>query len=96
MSEKAEPETHWDDDSSAFECRYYEGEFPEADEVVMANVTEIGEMGAYVTLLEYDNKEVQMLYNVRLHDFMWKVYISHFLGNDFVIGIVEKAYSFHK
>jgi translation initiation factor 2 subunit 1 len=28
------------------------------EEVVMVNVTEIGEMGAYVTLLEYDNIEV--------------------------------------
>lgn len=28
----------------------------------MVNVTEIGEMGAYVTLLEYDNIEVRLHY----------------------------------
>ena len=39
-------------------CRFYENQYPEPEEVVMANVTEIGEMGAYVTLLEYDNIEV--------------------------------------
>lgn len=35
------------------ECRFYENEFPEAEEVVMVNVTEISEMGANVQLLEY-------------------------------------------
>lgn len=38
-------------------CRYYENQFPEPEEVVMVNVTQIGEMGAYVTLMEYDNIE---------------------------------------
>ena len=41
-------------------CRLYENRYPEAEEVVMVNVTEIGEMGAYVTLLEYDNIEVRI------------------------------------
>jgi hypothetical protein len=40
-------------------CRFYENQYPEPEEVVMCNVTEIGEMGAYVTLLEYDNIEVR-------------------------------------
>jgi translation initiation factor 2 subunit 1 len=39
-------------------CRFYENEFPEPEEVVMVNVTAIGEMGAYVQLLEYDEIEV--------------------------------------
>ena len=39
-------------------CRFYENQYPEPEEVVMVNVTEIGDMGAYVTLLEYDNIEV--------------------------------------
>ena len=39
-------------------CRYYESQYPSIDEIVMVNVTEIGEMGAYVTLLEYNNIEV--------------------------------------
>eukprot|EP00049_Salpingoeca_infusionum_P009870 m.167795 g.167795 ORF g.167795 m.167795 type:complete len:320 (+) comp14467_c0_seq7:2321-3280(+) len=36
-------------------CRFYKQRFPEAEDVVMVNVTEIAEMGAYVKLLEYDN-----------------------------------------
>jgi hypothetical protein len=46
-------------DSDLLRCRLYENQYPEAEEVVMVNVTEIGEMGAYVTLLEYDNIEVR-------------------------------------
>jgi hypothetical protein len=38
-------------------CRYYEQKFPEVDEVVMVNVRSIAEMGAYVSLLEYDGIE---------------------------------------
>jgi translation initiation factor 2 subunit 1 len=38
-------------------CRFYENQYPEPEEVVMVNVTSIGEMGAYVTLTEYDNIE---------------------------------------
>ena len=38
-------------------CRYYEQKFPEVDDVVMVNVRSIAEMGAYVSLLEYDNIE---------------------------------------
>lgn len=37
------------------ECRMYENEFPEADEVVMVLVKEIQDMGGYVHLLEYNN-----------------------------------------
>jgi len=36
-------------------CRFYEEPFPELHEAVNTNVTEIGEMGAYVKLLEYNN-----------------------------------------
>jgi translation initiation factor 2 subunit 1 len=39
-------------------CRYYEQPYPEVDDVVMVNVRQVTEMGAYVTLLEYENKEV--------------------------------------
>lgn len=48
-------------DPSNLKCRYYENMYPEPEEVVMANVTEIGEMGAYVTLLEYDDIEGMIL-----------------------------------
>lgn len=42
-------------------CRFYENKYPEVDEVVMVNVQEIAEMGAYVKLLEYDNIEGMVL-----------------------------------
>lgn len=48
----------FEDDKDTLRCRFYENQYPEPEEVVMCNVTEIGEMGAYVTLLEYDNVEV--------------------------------------
>lgn len=38
-------------------CRFYKEKFPEVDDVVMVNVRSIGEMGAYVHLLEYNNIE---------------------------------------
>jgi translation initiation factor 2 subunit 1 len=41
--------------------RFYEKEFPEADEVVLVNVQSIEEMGAYVTLLEYNNIQGMVL-----------------------------------
>eukprot|EP01039_Chlorochromonas_danica_P012634 gene12634-14505_t len=44
-------------ESSQMRCRFYENQYPEPEEVVMVNVTSIGEMGAYVTLTEYDNIE---------------------------------------
>jgi transcriptional accessory protein Tex/SPT6 len=42
-------------------CRFYEKKFPDKDEVVMVNVRSIAEMGAYVTLLEYNNIEGMIL-----------------------------------
>lgn len=46
---------------SSSHCRFYENKYPEVDEVVMVNVQEIAEMGAYVKLLEYDNIEGMVL-----------------------------------
>ncbi|CAH6720886.1 eukaryotic translation initiation factor 2 subunit alpha [[Candida] jaroonii] len=46
---------------SSSQCRFYENKYPEVDEVVMVNVQEIAEMGAYVKLLEYDNIEGMVL-----------------------------------
>jgi len=48
-------------DNSALQCRFYENQYPDVDEVVMANVVEIGEMGAYVHLLEYSNVQGMIL-----------------------------------
>ncbi|KAK9389304.1 translation initiation factor 2, alpha subunit [Lipomyces mesembrius] len=42
-------------------CRYYENKFPEVDDLVVVNVRQIAEMGAYVKLLEYDNIEGMIL-----------------------------------
>jgi len=38
-------------------CRMYENEFPEVDDMVMVRVNTINEIGAWVSLLEYNNKE---------------------------------------
>lgn len=38
-------------------CRFYKNHFPETDDLVMVNVTEIEEMGVYVNLLEYNNRQ---------------------------------------
>lgn len=34
-----------------FHCRMYENEFPKVDDVVMVNVRQIADMGAYVKLV---------------------------------------------
>lgn len=41
--------------------RFYEKSLPDIDEVVMCQVRQIAEMGAYVKLLEYDNAEGMIL-----------------------------------
>jgi len=41
--------------------RYYEQRYPEVDDLVMVQVRQIAEMGAYVKLLEYDNIEGMIL-----------------------------------
>lgn len=38
-------------------CRFYRQKYPEVEDVVMVDVRSIGEMGAYVHLLEYNNIE---------------------------------------
>jgi len=54
-----------DDDGSGkaytMRCRMYENQFPEIDDVVMVKVRSIAEMGAYVSLLEYNNIEGMIL-----------------------------------
>jgi len=48
-------------DKSFFQCRMYENKFPEVDDLVMVNVVQIADMGAYVHLLEYNNTEGMIL-----------------------------------
>ncbi|KAG9128440.1 hypothetical protein FRC07_011197, partial [Ceratobasidium sp. 392] len=43
------------------EMRYYQQKYPEVDDLVMVQVRQIAEMGAYVKLLEYDNIEGMIL-----------------------------------
>lgn len=43
------------------EGRFYEAEFPEVEDIVVVQVQRIVDMGAYVTLLEYDGREGMML-----------------------------------
>jgi translation initiation factor 2 subunit 1 len=45
----------------ALSCRFYSNHLPDLEDTVMVKVVKIAEMGAYVTLLEYDNKEGMIL-----------------------------------
>jgi len=49
------------DDRKNLDCRFYENKFPEIESVVMVNVRNIADMGAYVSLLEFDNIEGMIL-----------------------------------
>ncbi|CAD5207990.1 unnamed protein product [Bursaphelenchus xylophilus] len=42
-------------------CRFYANEFPEVEDTVVVKVHKIAEMGAYVTLSEYNNKDGMIL-----------------------------------
>lgn len=43
------------------DCRFYENKYPEIESVVMVNVRNIADMGAYVSLMEYNNIEGMIL-----------------------------------
>ncbi|MQL83372.1 hypothetical protein Taro_015866 [Colocasia esculenta] len=45
------------------ECRMYEAKYPEVDMAVMVQVKNIADMGAYVSLLEYNNIEGMILFS---------------------------------
>ena len=64
-------------------CRFYEDKFPEQHEAVNTNVVEIGDMGAYVKLLEYNNVGGEIL---RLIYFVVRKLLS---GGNFVISEIE-------
>jgi len=49
------------DDHKNLECRFYENKYPEVESVVMVNVRNIADMGAYVSLMEYNNIEGMIL-----------------------------------
>jgi hypothetical protein len=72
-------------DFERLRCRFYEARYPVADEVVMVNVVDIGEMGATLTLLEYDNIEVIWFANIDM-----AIVVIMFLGNGFAVGALKK------
>mmetsp|Transcript_18709 Transcript_18709/g.33854 ORF Transcript_18709/g.33854 Transcript_18709/m.33854 type:complete len:341 (-) Transcript_18709:101-1123(-) len=45
------------EDKKNLDCRFYEAKYPEIESTVMVNVRTIADMGAYVSLLEYNNIE---------------------------------------
>mmetsp|Transcript_28273 Transcript_28273/g.59454 ORF Transcript_28273/g.59454 Transcript_28273/m.59454 type:complete len:342 (-) Transcript_28273:158-1183(-) len=45
------------DDKKNLDCRFYKAKYPEIESLVMVNVRVIADMGAYVSLLEYNNIE---------------------------------------
>jgi len=49
------------DDRKNLDCRFYENKFPDIESVVMVNVRNIADMGAYVSLMEYNNIEGMIL-----------------------------------
>ena len=56
-------------------CRFYEERFPQLHEAVNTNVTSIGDMGAYVKLLEYNNVDgnLQNLPGISLFAYIFQV-----------------------
>ena len=66
-------------------CRFYEDKFPEQHEAVNTNVVEIGDMGAYVKLLEYNNVGGEIL---KLIYFVVRKLLS---GGNFVISENRKS-----
>ncbi|KAJ0100983.1 hypothetical protein Patl1_06671 [Pistacia atlantica] len=49
--------------SPNLDCRMYEAKYPEVDMAVMIQVKNIADMGAYVSLLEYNNIEGMILFS---------------------------------
>ena len=47
--------------SSKNNCRFYESVYPAAEDLVIVKVNNVAEMGAYVSLLEYNNIEGMIL-----------------------------------
>ncbi|KFG50090.1 eukaryotic initiation factor-2, alpha subunit, partial [Toxoplasma gondii p89] len=43
------------------DCRFYEERFPDVEDLVMVKVNRIADLGAYVSLLEYNNMEGMIL-----------------------------------
>ena len=60
------------------ECRFYKERFPEMNEAVNTNVSSIGDMGAYVKLLEYNNvdgKTYQLYFLWNMRSLVYKEFL---------------------
>lgn len=55
--EEGEFRLYLGEDKKNLDCRFYEAKYPEIESLVMVNVRTIADMGAYVSLLEYNNIE---------------------------------------
>lgn len=47
------------DETKKLECRFFQEEYPEVEELVMVKVVNIADMAAEVVLLEYNDIEVR-------------------------------------
>ena len=56
-AEPVEFRVYLDQDKKNLDCRFYEPKYPEIESLVMVNVRTVADMGAYVSLLEYNNIE---------------------------------------
>ena len=52
--------------SEKFHCRMYENELPKVDDVVMVNVRQIADMGAYVKLVSWSQNTCTIHFYNRL------------------------------
>ena len=79
-----------------FQCRMYEQEFPEVDDLVMVTVRQIADMGAYVTLLEYNDAEGMVLLSELSRRRIRSVYRLIRVGKNEVVVVLrvdkEKGY----
>ena len=55
------------------ECRLYKVKYPEVDMAMMIQVKNIADMGAYVSLLEYNNIEGMILFSELSRRRIWSV-----------------------
>ncbi len=69
----------------------YEERFPEVDQVVMVQVKNVAEMGAYVSLLEYNNIEGELLIGMQsLVKSLWIGFGIWCLATRFALGLFER------
>lgn len=73
--------------------RYYEQRYPEVDELVMVQVRQIAEMGAYVKLVSSSFILFELCVLCLADINVQIVGIRQYRGNDPIVGIVETSHS---